>query len=321
MTKALKMLRRILRKGFGISHDFAVIEKEIHEAKILSARVLMNQMKAHDFNGDIQNAEFKVFSQFGDDGIIQYLVEHLKIEPETFIEFGVHDYVESNTRFLLINNRWKGLVIDGGKENVDFIRNDRIYWEYDLTAVCAFIDKENINRIFLENNVSGNIGVLSIDLDGNDYWIWEAIDVVDPVLVIVEYNSKFGDAHAIVVPYDPNFVRSQAHYSCLYWGASLKALCFLAEKKGYAFIGSNRAGNNAYFVKKNNMGDLRQLSSQEGYVESQFRESRDQRGQLTHVSGIEAMEMIKDMPVYEVERGITLEIGQLFWEQLAGVKK
>ena len=311
MRKALKILRKIIRKGLGISNDFAIIEKEIHEAKVLSARVLMNQMKSQDFNGNLQDAEFKVFSQFGDDGIIWYLVDHLKIEAKTFIEFGVHNYVESNTRFLLINNRWKGLVIDGSKENVDCIRNDRIYWEYDLTAVCAFVDKENINRIFVENNVSGEIGVLSIDIDGNDYWIWEAIDVVDPVLVIVEYNSKFGNVDAIVVPYDPNFVRSQAHYSYLYGGASLKALCFLAEKKGYAFVGSNRAGNNAYFVKKDNIGNLKQLSAQEGFVKSQFRESRDRKGRLSHVSGNEAMKMIEDMPVYDVERGIISEIGEL----------
>lgn len=307
-TNILKNLRQFTRKGLGITADFANIRNEIHETKALAARLLITQMKSQGMYENIHDAEFKVFSQFGDDGIIQYLVYHLGIDTKIFIEFGVENYTESNTRFLLMNNNWKGLVIDGSMENIDYIKNDSIYWKYDLTAVCAFVDKENINEIFLKNNFSGDIGLLSIDIDGNDYWVWEAIDVVNPVLVIIEYNSVFGNTDAITVPYDPKFMRTQAHYSNLYFGASLKALCFLAEKKGYAFIGSNSIGNNAFFVKTDKICNLKQLSVQRGYVKSNFRESRDLQGYLTHISGDERMNIIKGLFVYDVEKDAIVKI-------------
>ena len=137
-TNILKNTMQIIRKGLGITADFVNIQNEIHETKMLTTRLLINQMKSQGMHRNVQDVEFKVFAQFGDDGIIQYLVHHLKIESKTFIEFGVENYTESNTRFLLMNNNWKGLVIDGSKENIDYIKNDNIYWNYDLTAVCAF---------------------------------------------------------------------------------------------------------------------------------------------------------------------------------------
>lgn len=309
-TNILKTLRKIIRQGLGISADFANLRNEIHETKMLVASFLINQMKSQDMYENIQYAEFKVFSQFGDDGIIQYLVHHLKIESKTFIEFGVENYTESNTRFLLMNSNWKGLVIDGSKENINYIKNDNIYWKYDLTAVCAFVDKKNINKTFLENNFSGEIGLLSIDIDGNDYWVWEAIEVVSPVLVIIEYNSVFGNTDAITVPYEPKFVRTKAHYSNLYFGASLKALCLLAEKKGYAFIGSNSAGNNAYFVRTDNIGRLKEICIEEGYMKSKFRESRDCQERLTNISGDDRIKIIEGLSVYDVERGAIVKIGE-----------
>lgn len=95
----------------------------------------------------IQDVEFQVFSQWGDDGIIQYLVSKISIPNKVFIEFGVENYTESNTRFLLVNNNWSGLVIDGSKENIDYIKNDKISWAHDLHAFHAFITKANINEL------------------------------------------------------------------------------------------------------------------------------------------------------------------------------
>ena len=271
----MKGIREVARQVFGIPAQVAMLQREIDDARILVGKVLINQLRLLGPLEDIRAAEFKVFSQWGDDGIIQYLVHHLKVERETFIEFGVQNYRESNTRFLLMNNNWRGLVIDGCREHIDYIMKDEIYWRYDLTAVCAFVDRENINKIFVENGFEGKIGILSIDIDGNDYWIWDAINVVEPVVVIIEYNSFFGDRYAITIPYDPKFDRTRAHYSNLYWGASLKALCLLGEKKGYEFIGSNSNGNNAYFVRKGKTGQLRSLTPEQGYVTAKYRESRD----------------------------------------------
>lgn len=185
----------------------------------------------------------------GDDGIIQYLINYLEIENKIFVEFGVEDYLESNTRFLLINDNWSGLVIDGSKINIAKIKKDEIYWKHDLKVKSAFITAENINQLIEEEGIKGQIGLLHIDIDGNDYWVWKALEVVVPKIMIVEYNSKFGCEKAITIPYKEDFVWTKAHYSNLYFGASILAFCDLADEKGYSFIGSNSAGNNAYFVK------------------------------------------------------------------------
>jgi hypothetical protein len=181
--------------------------------------------------GSLEEVEFQVFSQRGEDGIIQYIINQLEIPNRIFIEFGVENYTESNTRFLLMNNHWEGLVIDGSKENIKFIKEDFIYWKYDITAYHAFITRDNINELIKNYTDIQDIGLLSVDVDGNDYWIWEAIEVVNPRVVVCEYNSAFGSSKNVSVPYAEDFERTKAHYSNLYFGASLGAFCYLAEKK------------------------------------------------------------------------------------------
>ena len=261
--------------------------------------------------GDVESlseVEFRVFSQWGEDGIIQYLISRVTIEDERFVEFGVEDYFESNTRFLLTNNNWKGLVLDCSESHIAFIRRDQLYWKHDLTAMQQFVTRENINDILTKCGFEGDIGLLSIDIDGNDYWVWERIEVIDPRIVICEYNSIFGPTAAIVVPYDPEFVRTRAHYSNLYFGASLAALCHLAERKGYSFVGTNSVGTNAFFVRKDLADGLRTHSVADGYVESKLRESRDRSGSLTYVSARDRVRLIADLPVHDVERDIVVQI-------------
>ncbi|MEA5559225.1 hypothetical protein [Nodularia spumigena] len=251
---------------------------------------------------EINQNEFKVFSQWGEDGIIQMLLRHIKIPNKIFIEFGVENYTESNTRFLLVNDNWAGLVIDGSHEHISYIKQDSIYWQHNLKAVQAFIDRDNINKIIAENGIKGEIGILSIDIDGNDYWVWEAIDVVNPAIVITEYNSRFGKDKSVTIPYDPSFIRSRAHYSMIYYGASLKALCLLAEKKGYVFVGCNSAGVNAFFIRKDLKPDnIRELTLEEGYVAAKFRESRNQEGELIFLNMEEEQKILSSLPLWQVD--------------------
>lgn len=287
------------------------LRKEAQEAKMLAARLLIQQLHHRGLCPRLSDAEFKVFSQFGDDGIIQYLIHVLGVEPRTFVEFGVEDYSEANTRFLLLNDNWRGLILDGSAENMETLRSEDLYWRHELTAVTAFIDRDNINRLLTENGFSGPLGILSVDIDGNDYWVWERIDCVDPTIVIAEYNSVFGPNHAVSVPYDPHFVRSRAHYSHLFWGCSLKALCLLAERKGYAFVGCNSHGNNSYFVKRSALGPLRPLSAEEGFVESRFRESRDPAGKLTYLGGEQRRREIREQEVIDVASGQRVRLQDL----------
>lgn len=253
---------------------------------------------------NIQQLEFKIFSQWGDDGIIDWLSDNLDFSHQTFIEFGVEDYRESNTRFLMMNKNWSGLIFDGSTEHIKNIQKSEYYWQYDLTAKCAFIDKDNINTLINEwldrNHIDREIGILHIDIDGNDYWIWEAINCIEPIVVIMEYNSLFGDERAITVPYRADFYRTKAHYSNIYYGSSLLALEMLADKKGYDLIGSNLAGNNAYFVRRDKMLKiLPKLTTKQCYQLIKAREPRNESGELTFDIP-SALQLIKGKPVFNV---------------------
>lgn len=251
----------------------------------------------------LREAEFKVFSQCGDDGIIQFLIGKLNISVDKFVEFGVENYEESNTRFLLMNNNWQGLIIDGSESHIAYIKNDPMFWRYDLTAVHSFITVENIDQILSDNGFNGKIGLLSIDIDGNDYWVWQAIKTVDADIIIAEYNSMFGSERAITVPYKPDFSRMSAHYSGLYFGASLQALCDLGSEKGYSLVGCNQAGNNAYFIKSDRLGGLQTVSVEEGYVRARFREARDLGGKLTFANEDARKKELSGLPVVNTRTG------------------
>jgi hypothetical protein len=143
---------------------------------------------------------------------------------------------------------------------------------------------------------------LHIDVDGVDYWLWDAIDVIKPVIVIMEYNSVFGAERSITVPYSEKFNRKDRHYSHLYFGASLKALYNLGKQKGYAFIGCNSAGNNAFFVQKDKLKDgVSEISLTEGFVKSKFRESRDSNGRLSFLRGNDRLKCMVGLEVYNTE--------------------
>ena len=288
--------------------------EQVIDSKLLSAKLLINQMKLGGVLTRISDAEFKVFSQFGDDGIIQYLIHQIDIprDKQIFIEFGVQNYQESNTRFLLLNDNWRGLILDGDKANMDFVIQSADYWRYDLTAAAAFIDRDNVNDLFQQHGFGGEIGLLSIDIDGNDYWVWERVEAVNPMIVVAEYNSTFGAHYAVTIPYDPTFQRGHAHHSNLYWGASLKALCLLAERKGYAFVGSNSAGNNAYFVRLDKLASVRALDAGQGYVAARFRESRNLKGELTYLGGSARLQEISNMEVFDIERATVTRIADLY---------
>lgn len=305
---------RLLRELVGRLRALATLPRDVEEAKILAANVLVRQMKSAAPPAQLREAEFSVFSQFGEDGIIQYLVHRTHIAPHerSFVEFGVEDYREANTRFLLLNDNWKGIVMDADRRNIASVQSSRAYWRHDLTALCAFIDAENIDGLIAAGGARGDIGLLSIDLDGNDYWVWKSVSSVNPVIVVVEYNGVFGPDRAVTVPYERTFRRASAHYSHLYWGCSLKALELLGAEKGYALVGSNSAGNNAFFVRRDRLSGLRALTAPEAYVESRFRESRDRKGALTFLSGRERLRAIRELPIVDLEKGETTQIASLY---------
>jgi hypothetical protein len=230
------------------------MDDKIDRQIVLQGQSLARINQRRKETGQLQSLndfEFRVFSQFGEDGILQHLIQEAGIEEgeKTFVEFGVQDYQESNTRFLLQGYNWKGLIIDGNEEWVNAVRGSSLCWRYNLKAVAAWIDCDNINSLILSSGIAGKIGILSIDIDGNDYWVWESINQIKPIIVICEWNSSYGDQHSVSIPYQADFHRASAHYSQQYWGASIEALNSLGLRKGYRLVGSNLAGNNLFFVR------------------------------------------------------------------------
>jgi hypothetical protein len=280
-------------------------------------QLLLQALAAAKTNRDVprlpslDRAEFCAFSQWGEDGIIDWLVERLPGIPESFVEFGVEDYRESNTRLLLLLRNWCGLVIDGSQHHIDSIRRQDIYWRRQLTATCAFIDRDNINTLISDAGLHGEIGLLSVDIDGNDYWVWQAIDIVNPVIVVCEYNAVLGDLYSLSVPYVPTFQRTKAHHSNLYFGASLQAMIGLGRRKGYTFVGTTSTGCNAFFVRDDRASPV--LDALEGVVAfpSRVRECRDPQGRLLFTSGLERSRVIQNQPLVNTETSESTSLAKL----------
>jgi len=297
----MRTLKSIIRKVFDLfNYSFRPPTDETNLLAI--GRMLSNQQNLMN-SEDINDYEFKIFSQWGDDGIIQYLIKNLSIKNETFIEFGVQDYMESNTRFLMMNNNWSGFVMDGSKELLNRLENQKWYWKYCLSHKAVWIHKDNINELIASTNFA-DIGILHIDIDGNDYHILKEIDMsrLNPSIIIMEYNSVFGEERKITIPYDKEFHRTEAHYSNLFFGASLAALNDLAVKRGYDLVSCNKAGNNAYFVRNDLLNSrVKKLSVSKAFKKSKFRESRNLDSTLSLLSDDDRLEVIKGLEVLNIE--------------------
>jgi hypothetical protein len=129
--------------------------------------LILTKLNQTNTSKNLKDYEFKVFSQWGEDGIIQYLINILEIKNKTFIEFGVEDFSESNCRFLMMKDDWRGFVIDGSRQNIEKLKKSYYFWKHDLKAIPAFIDRENINELLSKSDFDCDLGILSIDVDGN----------------------------------------------------------------------------------------------------------------------------------------------------------
>jgi hypothetical protein len=294
-------MKSLLQKALAPFESFLItianrLDKPAIENRLLLGHILSQQVKTTNNIKNLTDVEFKIFSQHREDGIIQYLISHIPISNKIFIEFGVGDYRESNTRFLLLHNNWKGLAIDSEKKFVSRIRSYDFYWRHDLTAIQAFITKNNINDLFKDYGFTGDIGLLSIDIDGNDYWIWDTITIIQPRIVICEYNNVFGKDLAVTIPYNEEFNWKRD----LYYGASLRAWCLLAKKKGYIFAGSDSSGTNAFFVRNDVAQNIPEHTCEEGYVQGVPGDLRDTQSRSTYISGEYKIKLIAHKKVYDV---------------------
>ena len=206
--------------------------------------------KNNNFN--INKFGIKIYSQNNEDGIILYIFQHIGVKTRNFVEIGIENGTECNTTNLLKNFNWKGIQIEGGKELYkDAKSKQKEILEKkinNLKLINVFVTKKNINKI-LKKNCSKNVDLLSIDIDGNDFWIWNKIKHIKPRLVVIEYNSFFGPNISASIKYSSKFKWDHENNKS-YYGASLKALEKLGKKKKYDLVGVDSNGVNAFFVRK-----------------------------------------------------------------------
>jgi hypothetical protein len=199
------------------------------------------------------DVEFRAFSQNGEDGILLYLFSLIATTNKRAVEICAGDGIQCNTANLIVNHGWNALLIDGDEGNVNcggaFYKQcpDTMVWPPKF--IHAWITAENVNSLVSDNGFTGDIDLLSLDMDGVDYWIWDALTVIKPRVVVLEYNNIWGPDVSVTVPYNPEFRTEYNQWGCDYSGASLAAFVKLGRKKGYRLVGCQRYGFNAFFVR------------------------------------------------------------------------
>ncbi len=188
----------------------------------------------------------KVYSQNEEDGLIIEIFNRIGTTNKTFVEFGCGDGLENNTYALLFQD-WNGLWIDGSPKNVRKIREGlpTTIASGQLKVVESFITKDNINGLISGHIKEQEIDLLSVDIDGNDYFVWDAITCISPRALIMEYNAKFAPPVRYCMAYDPQHMWNYTDHG----GFSLKFIEEKAAAKGYALVGCNLSGANAFFVR------------------------------------------------------------------------
>ena len=281
--------------------DIFALDKAI--SCIGKVQISLNRNK-YDSVEDIIDIEEKIFSQNGEDGIIDYLIHKLNIGNKNFVEIGVGNYRESNTRFLYNTYHPKGLIIDYIDDMKNKVKKHVNFWKGDLRICNQKIDSENILDL-LNKNCDYEIDLFSIDIDSIDYWIIKKLKNNISKIFVAEYNPVFGAELEVTVPNISGFERSKYHYSYLCYGMSLKALINLMDQKGYYFIGTNLQKINAFFIlkefKKEEFFKNIKIKSLDNYTNSNIRDSRDVNNKLNYLSGHKKLKEIEDCEVINLK--------------------
>lgn len=256
------------------------------------------------------DAGFRVYSQFDEDGIIDYLIRAVECPNRTFVEIGTEDYRESNTRFLLEHRSWRGVTIDGSNRAQEWMDIFGIAFFHDIRHKQAYVTAENINSLLSETFES--IDLLSLDIDGVDYYVWKAIDSRRPRIVLIEFNPLFGLEHKITVPYRPDFDRAAYHYSKSVFGASLPALVELAHENKYTLVAISQ-GPNAFFIANEHLGELHTLEIKDIDGMCDIKDQFDQENRpLLRGDRSERLQRVKDVLVYDLSTHATRSISDIF---------
>lgn len=301
MIKSVKhLVKFIFKQNFNVELDYTKIKFMLGQQAILASRALYPSIKK------LHDAEVKVFSQWGEDGILDYLFTKLEISKPKIVEFGVGTFDERNSRFAAEFRNASVYMVDLNKDLISSVEKKEIYWKNSLFPVIDRITPNNaLIHLKTAESIMKGIDVLSIDIDGNDYWVLKALNLEAVSIVVCEYNPIYGGDIACTVERNDEFDRTQAHYSWLHYGMSLRAAVSLLESKEFVFLGSNRVGNNAFFLKKELVNLISitfpEVNNLAEFTDWRVRESRDRHGKFNYLEIQEARKEISECTVLNLD--------------------
>ena len=234
------------------------MDKIVNNIPISQAKPHIDALEKKPF---LWNYGVKVYSQNQEDGILYYLLSQLSERNGFAVELGAGDGIECNTGFLVREQGYTSYFIDGSPYWLNLGKNayESMTVKGTPIFICSWITRENIIELLEENHIPKEIDVLSVDIDGNDYWILEEImkqKRLDPKIIVVEYQDIIGPEKALSVPYDPYF--NHTNYDCWngpnYCGASLPAFIYLLRDT-HVFVGCEKQGFNGFFLRKDLVND------------------------------------------------------------------
>jgi hypothetical protein len=262
----LAFLKRIYQR-LPIVRELKALEMTLavrHERQaILLTALLEQQMEAHEREllkdsryshpQNLNRHEFKMFSQYGEDGIIAEIFRRIGVSQRTFVEVGVGDGLENNTAALLFQG-WRGYWVEGDEDSVRAIRRNcrKHLADGSLQVKCCFVSAENIQSVLREVQFPGEVDLFSLDVDQNTFWIWAALSSFRARVVVVEYNANVHPSSNWKVDYQ----RDKVWRGSLAYGAGLKAFEELGQTFGYRLVGCALSGANAFFVREDLCGEL-----------------------------------------------------------------
>ncbi len=264
----LYQLRRLL---YFPLRDFAYLTHPLFNSNLLADQLAQKQIlnqylsmrKAGLLPLPISQVGWRAFSQFDEDGILLYIFSIIGTTNRQVIEIGADcesdffGFPESNITNLLVNHHWQGLIIDASSRNIKklqrFFRNCRNTTYQPPVLLQALVDRQNINRLIKKAGFSGEIDLFSLDVDSNDYWLFQALEVIKPRVLVLEFNQFWQSKDVVTIPYqkDLDSFLKLRQKNPSYFGASLTAMVKLAKQKGYRLVALNSFGHNAFFVRKN----------------------------------------------------------------------
>ncbi len=252
MKKVLKKLKsKIL-----IYIENLFLYSTIRDDEKVAQLVLINQfkdLKLRNTYFSFSDIGFRKYSQNDEDGILLYIFSLINTTNKLCVEICGGDGIQNNTANLIINHGWNGLMFDGDESNIDtarkFYSRNRATSTFPPKIVHAWITKDNINDLIKNQGIQGEVDLLSLDIDGIDYWLWKAINVIKPRVMVAEFQCICGSGDSITVPYKDDFTTKYVDGFGIYSGASLAAFEKLSKSKGYRLIGVEKLGFNAFFLR------------------------------------------------------------------------